>query len=169
VDRRRTLTLLASLLAVLLLAINAGCGSGSGSSSSSGGGTSGGGKPGSDIKVGLVADIGGLNDHGFNELAANAIKQAHDDLGVQIKLLESKSDADYIPNRPRRRGRPDAASGLGGPALRPQLDRQSRRSIASTDCSSRSSRMSISSSVMISGGARSTASIIRFSTGAGEL
>jgi len=98
VDKRRTPARLAALLAVLILAIAAGCGSGSSGSSSSAGGSSGGAKPGSGIKVGLVTDIGGLNDHGFNELAANAIKKAQADMGAQIKLLESKSDADYIPN-----------------------------------------------------------------------
>src|SRR6185436_5117188 len=90
---------LTSLIAVLVLAVGAGCGSGSGGgSSSSGGGTPSSAKPGSGIKIGLVTDIGGLNDRGFNELAANAVNKARDELGVDIKILESKSDADYIPN-----------------------------------------------------------------------
>ncbi len=98
-DTRRMLVRLTSLIAVLVLAVGAGCGSGSGGgSSSSGGGTPSSAKPGSGIKIGLVTDIGGLNDRGFNELAANAVNKAHDELGVDIKILESKSDADYIPN-----------------------------------------------------------------------
>ena len=50
------------------------------------------------MKVGLVTDIGGLNDRGFNQLAFQGLKQAETDLGVEIRVLESKSDADYIPN-----------------------------------------------------------------------
>jgi basic membrane protein A len=50
------------------------------------------------MKVGLVTDIGGLNDRGFNQLAFQGLKQAEGDLGVEIRALESKSDADYIPN-----------------------------------------------------------------------
>ena len=50
------------------------------------------------IRVGLVTDIGGLNDRGFNELAYKGLKDAESQLGVEIRALESKSDADYIPN-----------------------------------------------------------------------
>jgi basic membrane protein A and related proteins len=50
------------------------------------------------ITVGLVTDIGGLNDRGFNELANSGIERAVDELGVESRVLESRSDADYIPN-----------------------------------------------------------------------
>ncbi len=50
------------------------------------------------ISVGLVTDIGGLNDEGFNELANTGLEQAADELGVETRVLESQSDADYIPN-----------------------------------------------------------------------
>ncbi len=50
------------------------------------------------ISVGLVTDIGGLNDRGFNSLAADGIKRAEKELGVKARILESKSDSDYIPN-----------------------------------------------------------------------
>jgi basic membrane protein A len=50
------------------------------------------------IKVGLVTDIGGLNDRGFNQLAAKGLEDAKNELGVETRALESKSDADYIPN-----------------------------------------------------------------------
>jgi basic membrane protein A and related proteins len=50
------------------------------------------------IRVGLVTDIGGLNDRGFNSLANQGLEQAADELGVETRVLESKSDADYIPN-----------------------------------------------------------------------
>jgi basic membrane protein A len=50
------------------------------------------------IQVGLVTDIGGLNDRGFNSLANQGLEQAKSELGVEGRVLESKSDADYIPN-----------------------------------------------------------------------
>ena len=53
---------------------------------------------GSALKVGLVTDIGGLNDRGFNHLAYLGLQAAHTKLGVQTRVLESHSNADYIPN-----------------------------------------------------------------------
>jgi basic membrane protein A len=50
------------------------------------------------IKVGLVTDIGGLNDRGFNSLANQGLERAASELGAEIRVLESTSDADYIPN-----------------------------------------------------------------------
>jgi basic membrane protein A len=61
-------------------------------------GTEGEGGAGEGMQIGLVTDIGGLNDRGFNQLAFQGLKQAESDLGVEIRVLESKSDADYIPN-----------------------------------------------------------------------
>ena len=76
----------------------AGCGGSSGSTTgaaSSGPSETTGGTP---ITVGLVTDIGGLNDHGFNSLANQGLMNAESQLGIQGDVLESKSDADYIPN-----------------------------------------------------------------------
>ncbi len=50
------------------------------------------------IKVGLVTDIGGLNDRGFNHLAFVGLQSAESKLGVSGQVAESKSAADYIPN-----------------------------------------------------------------------
>jgi basic membrane protein A len=50
------------------------------------------------IKVGLVTDIGGLNDKSFNHLAYVGLQRAQSQLGVQGRVLESKANADYIPN-----------------------------------------------------------------------
>ena len=49
-------------------------------------------------KIGLVTDIGGLNDHGFNHLAYVGLQEAQAKLVVQTRVLESHSSADYIPN-----------------------------------------------------------------------
>ena len=50
------------------------------------------------LKVGLVTDIGGLNDRGFNQSAYQGLKNAIKKLGITGKVLTSSSQADYIPN-----------------------------------------------------------------------
>ena len=50
------------------------------------------------IKVAMVTDIGGLNDRGFNALAYKGLKQAKSELGADIRVVTSKSNADYVPN-----------------------------------------------------------------------
>src|SRR3954467_10624973 len=83
---------LAFLLITLLVAL-AGCGGddeGSGTTTSAAGSDA--------VKVGLVTDIGGLNDRGFNQLAYQGLKRAQSQLGVDGRVLTSKSNADYVPN-----------------------------------------------------------------------
>lgn len=70
--------------------------SSAGSSTTSSGGGSG--SSGGTFKVGLVTDIGGLNDHGFNHLAYEGLQQAGSQLGVKTTVLQSSSGSDYIPN-----------------------------------------------------------------------
>ena len=53
------------------------------------------------IKVGLVTDIGGLNDRSFNFLANKGLEDAEGELGVEGRVLISKSNA-------RLRAEPDA-------------------------------------------------------------
>jgi basic membrane protein A and related proteins len=50
------------------------------------------------IKVGLLTDKGQLNDRGFNELAYNGLKRAERELGVQGRVLQAATAADYVPN-----------------------------------------------------------------------
>ena len=97
---KKLLWLFAALAATLVL-VAAGCGSDdddesagdtAASETSTGGGAA------EAISVGLVTDIGGLNDRGFNELANTGLEQAEEEFGVEGRVLESKSDADYIPN-----------------------------------------------------------------------
>jgi basic membrane protein A and related proteins len=82
------------LLGVVALVV-AGCGGGSSSSSNT---TTSGGKPGSGKKVGLVTDIGGLNDRGFNHLSYVGLQRAQRELGVQTTVYQAKSTQDYVPN-----------------------------------------------------------------------
>jgi basic membrane protein A and related proteins len=83
------------LLGVVALLV-AGCGGSSKSSSSSN--TTTGGKPGSGKKVGLVTDIGGLNDRGFNHLSYLGLLRAQHALGIQQQVFQAKSTQDYVPN-----------------------------------------------------------------------
>jgi basic membrane protein A len=52
----------------------------------------------SQLKIGMVTDVGGLNDRGFNHLAYVGMLRAQKLLGVEIQVAESRSSADYIPN-----------------------------------------------------------------------
>jgi len=54
--------------------------------------------PAQTFKVGLVTDVGGLHDRGFNQLSYAGLKRAQAKLGVQGRVLLSKSNSDYIPN-----------------------------------------------------------------------
>ena len=49
-------------------------------------------------KIGLVTDIGGLNDKSFNQAANTGRLQAEKDLGLQTQVIESKKQEDYVPN-----------------------------------------------------------------------
>ena len=53
------------------------------------------------LKVGLVTDLGQLNDRGFNQLAYEGLKRAQRELGVKGRVVQSASAADYIPNMRR--------------------------------------------------------------------
>src|ERR671910_161647 len=50
------------------------------------------------VRVGLVVDRGQLDDDGFNELAFRGVERAEEELGVQGRVVESATAADYIPN-----------------------------------------------------------------------
>jgi basic membrane protein A len=77
---------------VLAAVVLAGCG-GSGSSKHGVAGATA-----SNLKIGLVTDIGGLNDRSFNHLAYLGLQRAGKVLGVQTRVLESHSNSDYVPN-----------------------------------------------------------------------
>ena len=79
---------------VVVAVVIAACGSSS-STTSTGGTTT---TAKSKFKVGLVTDIGGLNDHGFNHLAYVGLLTAEKQLGIQGRVLTSSSSADYLPN-----------------------------------------------------------------------
>jgi basic membrane protein A and related proteins len=88
---------LLALLAVLALGIAA-CGDDDSDSGGDSGGDSASQEEGKSIKAGVVTDIGGLNDRSFNFLANKGLEDAEGDLGVEGRVLISKSNGDYVPN-----------------------------------------------------------------------
>jgi basic membrane protein A and related proteins len=97
VPARRLVQLLMILTFGLAALVAAGCGDDE--ESGGGGGTSAESTPEKpSIKVGIVTDIGGLNDRSFNQLANEGMKRAISELGVEGRALTSDSNADYVPN-----------------------------------------------------------------------
>jgi basic membrane protein A len=95
--RSPRLLLLVGALAALALVVAA-CGSSS-KSSSSGSSSSGQSTPAAKkLRVAMVTDIGGLNDRSFNASAYKGLQEAKQQLGVDIRVLTSSSNADYVPN-----------------------------------------------------------------------
>ena len=96
---KRWLLWLAALLAVALLSVAAaGCGGDDEEAGDETGAAETEEPAGTDIRVCLITDIGGLNDRGFNSLANQGLERAASELGVETRVLESQSDADYVPN-----------------------------------------------------------------------
>lgn len=55
-------------------------------------------KDASDVKVGIITDLGGVNDGSFNTSAWQGLQRAQQELGIEANYLESHTDADYKPN-----------------------------------------------------------------------
>jgi basic membrane protein A len=96
VDRKLRAILLA-LVAALMLSIAA-CGDDDDDSGGNGGGSETSAETQESIKAGVVTDIGGLNDRSFNASANAGIKRAAKELGIEERVLISKSQGDYVPN-----------------------------------------------------------------------
>ena len=80
----------ACALAIVAAAAAAGCGGDEGGSSA-----------GSDVRVAVVTDIGGLNDRGFNALANQGLERAERELGIDGRVFISRGANDYVPNLSR--------------------------------------------------------------------
>ncbi|MFZ4714912.1 MAG: BMP family lipoprotein [Bacteriovoracaceae bacterium] len=50
------------------------------------------------ISVGMVTDVGGVNDQSFNQSAWEGLQKAKKELEMKISYQESKQDADYAAN-----------------------------------------------------------------------
>jgi basic membrane protein A len=87
----RIKALLSLAVGVVVVLGAVGCGSSSKASGSSSASAA-------KLKVGLVTDVGGLHDRGFNQLSYEGLKRAEAKLGVDGRVLLSKSNSDYVPN-----------------------------------------------------------------------
>ena len=83
--------MLAVLLAVSMVASMTACGSSKSESTD-------GAKEASDLKIGLITDVGGVNDGSFNQSSWEGLERAGEELGVTVNYLESATDADLAPN-----------------------------------------------------------------------
>lgn len=91
----KSLRVLSVLLAlVLLVAFVPGCATKTDTSDTSGGTTA----PKPSLKAAMVTDVGGLGDKSFNDGAYAGLQRAEKELGVEIKVLESKEITDYESN-----------------------------------------------------------------------
>lgn len=52
----------------------------------------------SDFKACMVTDSGGVDDRSFNQTSWEGIQQAVDEFGIESSVLESGSNADFVPN-----------------------------------------------------------------------
>lgn len=83
---KRLLTIF--MTAVLVMALTA-CGGGSSEEATA---------EKNDFKVGLVTDVGGVEDQSFNQSAWEGLCRAEEEFGVTVNYLASTTDADYAPN-----------------------------------------------------------------------
>ncbi|GFN33800.1 BMP family lipoprotein [Paenibacillus xylaniclasticus] len=106
-NKKLVLMIVAVMLVVIALA---GCGSekkepdkaAAPESSNTAAGTAAGSNPagskGTELKIGMATDGGGVNDKSFNQSAWEGLQRLAEETGVSVKYLESKTDSDYIPN-----------------------------------------------------------------------
>ena len=50
------------------------------------------------LKVGMVSDVGGVDDASFNQNTWDGLQRAQEELGVQAQFIESQAQADYEKN-----------------------------------------------------------------------
>jgi basic membrane protein A len=81
-----------------LMFVAAACGDDEEEPASSGGGSTTEETAKKSIKVGLVTDIGGLNDRSFNALANKGLEDAKKELGAEGRVITSDQNSDYVPN-----------------------------------------------------------------------
>jgi basic membrane protein A and related proteins len=91
----RRQTLRAVLLAFVLIVAASGCGPDDADEAATQPTSE---QTGEELRVGLITDLGQLDDDGFNELAFRGLQRAEKELGVEGRVIESASAADYVPN-----------------------------------------------------------------------
>jgi basic membrane protein A len=72
------------------------------------------GDEGEDVRAGLVSDVGRFNDRSFNQSALEGLNRARDELGADVRAVESRAAGDYVPNLSTlARQRYDVTIGVG--------------------------------------------------------
>ena len=93
---------LAALLACALLTFGLACGGDDDGDDGSAAGTTTEatetGAEGEQVRVGLVSDVGRFNDRSFNQSALEGLRRAESELGAEVRPIESRQTADYVPN-----------------------------------------------------------------------
>ena len=82
-----TITMIASLLTSCITGCNNNKNNASNNNSDDG-----------EYSIAMITDVAGVNDHSFNQSAWEGLEKAKKELGVNVKYLESKQDADYSTN-----------------------------------------------------------------------
>ncbi|WP_232697109.1 BMP family lipoprotein [Brevibacillus daliensis] len=52
----------------------------------------------SDKKIGMVTDVGGVNDNSFNQSAWEGLQKLQSETGINVQYAQSTGDAEYVPN-----------------------------------------------------------------------
>src|SRR6266550_4555589 len=109
-QRKGRLASIAAFLTLFMLLLSA-CGSTSGTTTGSGGNT----PTAAHSTVGLVTDIGGLNDGGFNQFSHNGYEKARTQYGFPDVVIQSTkiSDAEYTKNITAAAQQADMVIGVG--------------------------------------------------------
>lgn len=92
---KKVLSLSLSMILAASVAL-AGCGNDNSNNSQGSDGNEGAAK--SDVQIGMVTDVGGVNDKSFNQSAWEALQAVEAESGAKVKYLQSKSDSDYNTN-----------------------------------------------------------------------
>lgn len=50
------------------------------------------------VSIGMITDVGGINDESFNQSAWEGLLKAKTDLGIGVRYLESNQESDYVTN-----------------------------------------------------------------------
>jgi basic membrane protein A and related proteins len=98
VPKRSLAAILLAAFVLVLGIVAAGCGGDDNESSGGSGASNSQSQEKNATKVGLVTDIGGLNDRSFNQLANDGLERAEKELGVEGRVLTSDENSDYVPN-----------------------------------------------------------------------
>jgi basic membrane protein A len=90
-----------SAAAISLSLVLAGCGGNAPEQGQGGQAGQAGGGQAPTAKIGMVTDVGGVNDNSFNQSAWEGLQKLQKDLNLpqdNVKYLQSTGDADYVPN-----------------------------------------------------------------------